>query len=102
MLDHVAAQVVADRLVVPGGPGQQVLHPIRGGLTGVLGNGPTVRPRQPRQQPEHEGPGPPPRLYPREPGPDPAHQLIEGMLPAIRAYAVARGHRTIIQCRHNR
>jgi len=51
MLDHVAAQVVADRLVVPDGPGQQVLHPIRGGLTGVLGNGPTVRPRHPDSSP---------------------------------------------------
>jgi hypothetical protein len=49
VLDHVVAQVVADRVVVPAGPTQQVLHAIGGVVPGVLGDRPAVRPRQPRE-----------------------------------------------------
>ena len=37
VLDEVGAQVVADAVVVPHRPGQQVLHPVRAGVAGVLG-----------------------------------------------------------------
>jgi hypothetical protein len=51
MLDHVSAQVIAHAVVVPYRPGQQVLHPIRGGIPGVLGERPAVLAWQVRQQP---------------------------------------------------
>jgi len=103
VLDDVAADVVADRVGVPDRPGQQMLHPVRAGLTGVFGDRPTVLPGQFGQQPGDERPDPPPRLHPSEPGRDPAHQLVEHQLPGGRGrvYALARGHRGIIQSPHN-
>ncbi|QUQ63912.1 hypothetical protein JJ691_16290 [Kutzneria sp. CA-103260] len=47
----VVPQVIPDSLGVPAGPAQQVLHPVRAGLTGVLGNRPARRAAQPGQQP---------------------------------------------------
>ena len=80
---------------------RQVLQPVRGRLPDVLGDRPAVRSRQPGQQPDHERPGPPPRLHPREPTGDPAHQLLEHHLPPGRVYALPRGHRRIVWSRHN-
>lgn len=52
-------------------------------------------PGQLGEQPKHERPGPPPRLRPGELRREPAHQLVEGVLPAVRVHTVARGHRKI-------
>jgi hypothetical protein len=76
-LDQVGAEVIADPVVVPHRTAQQVLHPIRGGVAGVLGDRPAVLARQVGQQPVHERPGPPAWLHPREPARDPAQQLLQ-------------------------
>jgi hypothetical protein len=96
MLDHVTAQVITHPVGVPGRPRQKMLHPARAGLPGLLGNGPAVLARQAGQQPEHERPRPPPRLYPEKPVPDPQQQLVKHAQPPVRVYAVASGHRKII------
>jgi len=103
MLDQVVAEVVADRVVVPHRPAQQVLHPIRVGVPGVLGDRPAVLAWQVGQQATDEGLGPPSQLHPSEPTCDPAHQLVEPLLPAgwVDLYAVACGHRLIFCCPHN-
>src|SRR5215216_7376117 len=44
VLDHLAAQIIPDQVGIPVGGGQQPLHPIRGGLAGVLGQLPAVFP----------------------------------------------------------
>src|SRR3954462_15042951 len=41
-LDHVAAQLIADRVGVPVRGAQQPLHPVRGDLAGGLGQRPAV------------------------------------------------------------
>jgi len=81
-------------------PGQQVLHPVRSPVPGMLGDRPAVLARQLRQQAQHERPGPAPRLRPAEPGTGPGHQLIEYPQPAARVYAGASGHQKIIASRH--
>ena len=70
-------------------------------MTGLFRQPPAVLALQRRQQPEHELPCGPPRLYPAEPARDQEHQLIEQDPPAGGVYAVASGHRTIIGRRHN-
>jgi hypothetical protein len=101
MLYDKTAQVIADTVGVPPGPGQQMLHPIRSRVPGVLGDRPAVLARQPGQQPQHERPRPPPRLNPAETRADPEHQLIQQPQPPGRVYAMASGHRKIIKGRHN-
>jgi hypothetical protein len=103
VLDQVGAEVVADAVLVPDRPGQQVLHPVRAGVAGVLGERPAVLARQVGQQPAHERPGSPARLHPRKPARDPAQQLVQSCLPAgrINPYAVAGGHRLSLGCPHN-
>jgi hypothetical protein len=61
----------------------------------VLGDRPAVLSRQVSQQATDERLGPPPQIRPSEPTCDPAHQLIEQLLPAgrVNVYAVACGHR---------
>jgi hypothetical protein len=59
VVHHIAAQILPHRLGVPRRPRQQVLHPVRSGVTGMLGDRPTVRPRQPGQQTEQERSSPP-------------------------------------------
>jgi hypothetical protein len=102
VLDHIRAEVVADAVLVPDRPGQQVLHPIRAGIAGVLGDRPAVLAWQVAQQPQHERPGPPSELHSRKPARDPAQQLVQPRLPSgrIDVYAVARGHRLIFSCSH--
>jgi hypothetical protein len=102
VLDHIVAEVIADRVVVPHRPAQQVLHPIRVGVPGVLGDRPAVLAWQIRKQPTHERPGPLPQLHPAKPTCDPAQQLVEPLLPAgwVDVYAVACGHRLIFCCPH--
>ena len=103
MLDHPAADVVADRGFVPDRPGQQVLHPIGGRVAGVFGQRPAVLAGRVSQQPTHERPGPPAQVGPGEPASDPTQQFVERLLPAgrIYLYAVACGHRLIFGCPHN-
>jgi hypothetical protein len=100
-LDQVGAEVVADAVVVPHRPAEQMLHPIRAGVADVLGDRPAVLAWQVGQQPEHERPGPPAWLHPAEPARDPAQQPLQPCLPSGRVYAVACGHRLISGCPHN-
>jgi hypothetical protein len=103
VLDEIGAHVVADRVVVPHRPSEQVLHPIRARIPGVLGDRPAVLARQVRQQSAHKRPSPPPQIHPTKPSRDPAQQLLQPCLPPRRVYlyAVACGHRPIFGCRHN-
>jgi hypothetical protein len=98
VLDHVVAEVVADLVVVPHRPGEQVLHPVGVGVAGVLGERPAVLARQIGQQATHERPGPPPKVRPPKPAGDPAQQLVQQRLPAggVHVYAVACGHRLMV------
>jgi hypothetical protein len=77
---------------------REMLHPIRGGVPGLLGNRPAVLAGQVRKQPAHERLGAPAKLHPGEPAGDPAHHLVEQLLPAGRVdrYAVACGHRLML------
>jgi hypothetical protein len=84
VLDQVGAEVIADPVVVPDRPGQQVLHPIGAGIPSVLGDRPTVLMWQVGQEPEDERPGPPAWLHSAEPARDPAQQLPQARLPAGR------------------
>jgi hypothetical protein len=92
MVDHVAAQVIAHRVVVPHRATQQVLQAIRCVIAGVLGQRSAICPRQSGEQAEHAPAHPTSRLDPAEPVRNPAHQLIEPPLPTGRVYAVAHGH----------
>jgi hypothetical protein len=83
-LDQVGAEVVADPVVVPHRPAEQMLHPIRTGVADVLGDRPAVLAWQVDQQPEHERPGSPAWLHPAEPARDPAQQPLQPCLPAAR------------------
>jgi hypothetical protein len=86
VLDEVGADVIAHAVVVPHRPGEQVLHPIRGGIAGVLGDRPAVLAWQVSDQAAHERPGPPAKVHPSEPTCDPAQHLVELLLPAGRVY----------------
>ena len=66
LIGDVAAQVIADPVGVPPGPRQQVLHPVRRGVPGLLRDRPAVLARQLGQQAQHERPRPAPRLHPAE------------------------------------
>jgi hypothetical protein len=67
VLHDVIAQVITYTVGVPHRTSQQVLHAIGAGLPGVLGDRPAILARQIGQQPQHESPGPSPRLDPRKP-----------------------------------
>src|SRR5204862_837712 len=99
VLDHAGPKVVAHAVSVPFRTGQEVLHPVRGRIAGMLRDGPAILARQLRQQPKNECPRPAPRLYPAETPPDPHHQLIKYPRPPARVYAVASGHQKIITSR---
>jgi hypothetical protein len=77
VLDHVSAEVIADPVVVPDRPTQQVLHPIGAGIPSVLGDRPAVLMWQVGQESEDERTGPPAWLHPAEPARDPAQQLLQ-------------------------
>jgi hypothetical protein len=99
MLHHVPTHVVACLVGVPPGPSQHVLHAVRGGFPGPLGDCPAVLARQVRQQPEHQFPRSASGFDPREPSRYPAHQALERLLPAGRVYPATCGHRVIV-CLH--
>jgi hypothetical protein len=100
VLHHIAPQIIADPIGVPARCGQEMLHPVRGAITGMLGDAPAVLARQVSQQPQHERPGPPAWLHPGKPATDPAHQLVQHPRPPGRVYAVACGHRKVLLSRH--
>jgi hypothetical protein len=101
VVHDVVPQIGHDHVVVPHRPAQQVLHPVRGRVAGVLGQRPAVRPRQPRQQPCQEPPHPTPRLDPGEPGRDPRHDLLEARPPSLGLYPDLVGHAMIVKSPHN-
>ena len=94
VLDHIGVQVIPHPVVVPRRPTQQVLHPVRAAVPGVLSDRPAVLARQVGQQAQHERSGPPAGLNPAEPARDPAQQLLQPRQPPARIYlhcAVACG-----------
>jgi hypothetical protein len=103
VFDNVVADVIAHLVLVPHRPAQQVMHPVRVGVAGVLGDRPAVLAWQVRQESEHERPGARSWLHPAKPARDPGQQLLQPCLPSggIYVYAVARGHRLIFGCSHN-
>jgi hypothetical protein len=82
-LHDIAAHVVAQRVRVPAGGGQQPLHSVRGRLPGVLGQLPAILAVDPTQQPTQEPSSPPADLRPGEPGADPLAQPLELRRPAL-------------------
>ena len=78
MLQHVAAQVVAEQVGVPLCPPEQVLQPpVRGGVPDVLDYGPAVLARQVREQSKDQVLYLTPAFNPREAARDPLHQALE-------------------------
>ena len=100
VLHDEPVQVGGDTVGVPAGPVEQVLHPVRAGLAGVLGDAPAGLARQLGEHPAQEPGEPLPGLYPREPGRDPIKKLTFHRRPQAGLYAVARGHR-IVWSPHN-
>jgi len=98
--DDIGAHVVPHRVGVPLRSREQVLHPVRRRVPGMLGDRPAVLARQLRQQPQHERPRMASRLRPAETAADPSQQLIEYPQPAAGVYAGASGHQKIITSRH--
>jgi hypothetical protein len=84
VLDDVGTHVVADRVLIPDRSAEQVLHPIRAGVAGMLSDRPAVLTRQVGQQPQHERPGVLAWLHPAKPARDPAQQLVQPCLPSRR------------------
>jgi hypothetical protein len=101
VLHEVGAHVVADRVLVPDGPGEQVLHPVAAGVAGVLGDRPAVLAWQVRQESKHERLSALAWPHPAKSACDPAQQLVQPRLPPGRRYAEDCGHRLIFGCRHN-
>jgi hypothetical protein len=100
MIDDEATQLAGDRIGVPHRAGQQLLHPPRPGLTGLLGQRPAVlRPLQAQQGQQHRaqpGPGLPAPDMPT----DAFQQVIDVAAPSCGPYSVARGHRRGVRCPH--
>jgi hypothetical protein len=71
VLDHIAAQLVADRISVPAGLVQQPLHPIGRELTSVLSQLPAVLAVDLAEQTLQVGQCPATRLRPSKPTSDP-------------------------------
>ena len=83
MLDHVGAHVIAQRIGVPAGGGQQPLHPIRGRLPGVLGQLPAILALDLTEQPAQEPGDPPADLRAGKPWADPLAQPLELRRPPL-------------------
>lgn len=77
MLDDVLTHVITNEVGVPVGRRQQPLHPVRRGLTGLLGQRPGVLPLHRQQQTPHIRRHPRPRLGPGEPRRDPGMDLLQ-------------------------
>ncbi len=96
VLDHVLAQVVANRVGAPLGAVEQVLHAVRIRLASPLRDRSAVLARQVRKQPEYQPPHPAPGFGPHEPARNPVHQALEGLLPRGRVYAETCCHHMIV------
>jgi hypothetical protein len=83
VLDHIAAQLVADRISVPAGLVQQPLHPIGRELTSVLSQVPAVLAVDLAEQPLQVGQGPATRLRPSKPTSDPCMQRAQLSTPYL-------------------
>ena len=78
---------------VPLGTSQQMLQPIRAGMTRSLGQCPAVLAAQIRDQSQHQRPSVTQRLAPGEPRRDTIENLIKPHTPAFNVYAMSRGGR---------
>ena len=96
MVDHIGAQIIAHPVGVPLRPRQQMLQPVRAGVTTALGQRPTVLAVDIRHQPQHQRARVPQRLAPGESRRDPIQHLIKAPPPLIDVYAMSRGDRGII------
>jgi hypothetical protein len=86
LLDDVGPYVVAERIGVPTGTGQQPLHPIWSHLAGVLGQLPAVLAFDPTKQAVQEPGSSAAHLRTDEPGADPLAQPLElGRQPSTTA-----------------
>jgi hypothetical protein len=83
------------------GPFQQPLHPVRGGVPGVLGQRPAVLARQITEQPADVFAGLGERLDPTEVHTQAAHQLSQFLTDPLGLYHGRSGHLVIFRCRHN-
>jgi hypothetical protein len=100
VIGHVTAQVVPHPFGIPVRPGQQMLQPVRGSITAVLGDRPAVLPAQVGHQPQHQRGGVPTRLVAGEPRSDPVSHFAEAGPPSVRVYAMRRGHRGVFFVPH--
>ena len=99
-VDDIIAQIIADSISVPARAGQQVLQPIRGGCTAVLGDRPAILAVQTRDHPRHQLRGMPKWFVATKSRRDPVDHRGELRLPPIRVYAVSRGDRGVFGCLH--
>jgi hypothetical protein len=83
VLQDVGAQVVADQVGIPVGGGQQPLHPIRGGLPGVLCQLPAAFSCHGAQQSAQIGQHPPAWLGPSKPWRDPGVHRLQPRRPRL-------------------
>jgi hypothetical protein len=90
VLDHVAAQVVADLVGVPVGGGQQSLHAVWGALAGVLGQLPAVLPCHLAEQAAQVGQSPSAWLGAGEPSRDPGVERLQPGRPGLDFFDVCR------------
>ena len=89
MLHDKTAQVIADAISVPPGPGQEMLHPIRGGVPSMLSDRPAILAGQPGQRPPQDiKSSTQPAMITRWPYPRPAPP--HPALPAASAWHSAR------------
>ncbi len=82
--DDVVAQVVTDPVGVPAGPGEQVLHAVRIGVPGMLGDRPAVLPRQIGRAARARTRGPAGGSRPAKPGGHPVEQPVGLGVPTAR------------------
>ena len=82
--------------LINAGTGQQVLHPVRPGVPGGLGQGPAVVILQLRQQPVHHVTAGQPGVPAGEARRDPGHQVIEQSRVHGMIYAGSSGCRVVV------
>jgi hypothetical protein len=79
----VASQLIADCVGVPVGAGEEMLHPVRGGLAQVLGQLPAVLPLGAAQEPAEVGNGSVTRLAAGEVPADPLPESLHLLCPPL-------------------
>ncbi|GAA1738217.1 hypothetical protein GCM10009734_50040 [Nonomuraea bangladeshensis] len=99
-VDDEGSHVIAYGVGIPASGAQQPLQLLGAGESGVFGQVPAVLEVEAGQQSTHVRIRRATWFDAAEPAGDPGHQLVEDDHPAIRVYAVARGHRTIFGCLH--